>query len=124
MPAYKSYLWSIVFLLTAGIYGAIPTYLIVTYWQWLNSLRFVNGEPIYTLTLFVLFMWIISLIVTLIYIVAMVRAIVQRKSEDLGIPKGVKYFGLISTIIILAFMVVWFILFQQIAFFSLTRPIM
>jgi hypothetical protein len=123
MPAYKGYLWSVVFLLTAVIYGSIPTYLIVTFWQWLNSLTF-NGEPIYTLTLFVLFMWIISLIVTLIYLVAMVRAIVQRKSDDLGIPKGVKYFGLISTLVVIIFMVVWYILFQQIAFFSMTRPIL
>ncbi|NHJ25490.1 MAG: hypothetical protein EAX89_12985 [Candidatus Lokiarchaeota archaeon] len=123
MSSTKGYLWSLTFFLTAAIYGSIPTYLIVTFWQWLNSLTF-DGEPIYTLTLFVLFMWIISLIVTLIYLVAMVRAIIQRKNEDLGIPKGVKYFGLVSTLIIVGFMIVWFILFQQIAFFSMTRPIL
>jgi hypothetical protein len=123
MSSTKGYLWSLTFLLTSAIYGSIPSYLIVTFWQWLNSLTF-DGEPIYTLTLFVLFMWIISLIVTLIYLVAMVRAIIQRKSEDLGIPKGVKYFGLVSTLIIIGFMVVWYILFQQIAFFSMTRPIL
>ncbi|GAH36488.1 unnamed protein product, partial [marine sediment metagenome] len=79
-------------------------------------------EPIYTLSLFVLFLWIVSLLVTLIYIVAMIRAIVQRKSEDLGIPKGVKGFGLVSTIVIIVFMVVWYLLFNQVAFFSMIPP--
>ncbi|MFW9948769.1 MAG: hypothetical protein ACFFKA_01420 [Candidatus Thorarchaeota archaeon] len=122
MSSVKGYLWSFTFFLTAAIYGSIPTYLIVTFWQWLNSLTF-DGEPIYTLTLFVLFMWIISLIVTLIYIVAMVRAIVQRKNNDLGIPKGVKNFGLISAIVVIVYMVIWYVIFHEIAFFSMTRPI-
>jgi hypothetical protein len=122
MSSVKGYLWSLTFFLTAGIYSSIPTYLIITFWPWLNWLTF-NDEPIYTLTLFVLFLWIICLVVSLIYLVAMVRAIVQRKNEDLGIPKGVKYFGLISTLIVIAFMVIWYILFQQIAFFSMTRPV-
>jgi len=73
------------------------------------------------LTLFMLFLWIISLIVTLIYLVAMIRAVVQRKSEDLGIPKGIKYLGLITTVVIITFMIVWYILFQEIAFFTM-RP--
>ena len=118
MSSVKGYLWSIVFLLTAIIYGSIPTYLIVVYWQWLNAFT-IFGEPIYTLTLFMLFLWIISLIVTLIYLVAMIRAIVQRKSEDLGIPKGVKYLGFITTVVIISFMTVWFFLFQEIAFFTM-----
>ena len=120
MSSVKGYLWSIVFLLTAIIYASIPTYLIVVYWQWLNAFT-IFGEPIYTLTLFMLFLWIISLIVTLIYLVAMVRAVIQRKSEDLGIPKGVKYLGLITTVVIITFMTIWSILFQELAFFTM-RP--
>lgn len=122
MSSLKGYLWSVTFLLTAAIYGSIPTYLIVTYWRWLNALTFF-GEPIYTLTLFMLFLWIVSLIITLIYLVAMVRAIVQRKNEDLGIPKGVSYFGLITDIVLIAFMIVWYLIFNQIAFFSMVSPI-
>ena len=121
MSSIKGFAWSFIFLLTFGIYGSIPTYVVFSYWEWLNALRF-DGEPIYTLSLFVLFLWIVSLIVTLIYIVAMIRAIVQRKSEDLGIPKGVKGFGLVSTIVVVVFMVVWYLLFNQVAFFSMIRP--
>jgi len=120
MSSVKGYLWSFVFLLTAIIYVSIPTYLIVVYWRWLNEFT-IFGEPIYTLTLFMLFLWIISLIVTLIYLVAMIRAIVQRKSEDLGIPKGIKYLGLVTTVVIITFMTVWYILFQEVAFFTM-RP--
>ncbi|MFX0031725.1 MAG: hypothetical protein ACFE8V_10305 [Promethearchaeota archaeon] len=122
MSSARGFLWSFVFLLTAGIYGSIPTYLMVEYWQWLNSFT-IDGTPVYTIPLFLLFLWIISLVVTLIYLVAMIRAIVQRKNEDLGIPRGVKGFGLISSIIVIAFMVVWYILFQQIAFFSMISPL-
>jgi hypothetical protein len=118
MSSLKGYLWSIVFFLTAIIYGSIPTYLIVVYWRWLNAFT-LFGEPIYTLTLFMLFLWIISLIVTLIYLVAMIRAILQRKSEDLGIPKGVKYLGVITTVVIITFMIIWYVLFQEIAFFTM-----
>ncbi len=108
----KGILWGIVFFLTAAIYSSIPTYLIVRFWVWLNEL------PVYTLSLFMLFLWIVAIIVVLIYIVAMIRAFIQRKSEDLGIPKGVKGFGLISTVIIIAFMIIWYFIFGQIAFFS------
>jgi len=121
MSSIKGFAWAFVFLLTFGIYSSIPTYLIFSHWEWLNALRF-DEEPIYTLSLFVLFLWIVSLIVTLIYIVAMIRAIVQRKSEDLGIPKGVKGFGLVSTIVVVVFMVVWYLLFNQVAFFSMIPP--
>ena len=121
MSSIKGFAWSVVFLLTAAIYSSIPTHLIFNYWAWLNTLRFA-GEPIYTLLLFVLFLWIVALIVTMIYIVAAIRAIVQRKSEDSGIPKGVYRFGMASTIIIIGYMVVWFILFQKIAFFSMLPP--
>jgi hypothetical protein len=65
-----------------------------------------------------LFLWIVAIIVVLIYLVAMIRAFIQRKNEDLGIPKGVKGFGLISTVIIIIFMVIWYFIFGQIAFFS------
>ena len=115
--ALKGILWSIVFFLTAVIYSAIPTYLIVRFWAWLNTF------PIYTLSLLMLFLWIVSLIVVLIYIVAMIRAIIQRKNEEgLGIPKGVKGFGLVSTAIVLVFMLIWFIIFNQIAFFVMVPP--
>jgi len=116
--AFKGILWGIVFLFTATIYAAIPTYLIVRFWVWLNSF------PVYTLSLFMLFLWIVAIIVVLIYIVAMVRAFIQRNNkEGLGIPKGVKGFGLISTVIVLVFMLVWYLLFRQIAFFSMVPPI-
>lgn len=108
----KGILWGIVFFLTAAIYSSIPTYLIVRFWVWLNEL------PVYTLSLLMLFLWIVAIIVVLIYIVAMIRAFIQRKSEDLGIPKGVKGFGLISTVIITVFMLIWYFIFGQIAFFS------
>ena len=108
----KGILWGIVFFLTAAIYSSIPTYLIVRFWVWLNEL------PVYTLSLLMLFLWIVAIIVVLIYIVAMISAFIQRKSEDLGIPKGVKGFGLISTVIITVFMVIWYFIFGQIAFFS------
>lgn len=115
--ALKGILWSIVFFFTAVIYSAIPTYLIVRYWAWLNTF------PIYTLSLLLLFLWIVSLIVVLIYIVAMIRAIIQRNNEEgLGIPKGVKGFGLFSTAIVLVFMLIWFIIFNQIAFFVMAPP--
>jgi len=91
MSSIKRFAWSFVFLLTAAIYGSIPTHLIFNYWAWLNTLRY-DGEPIYTLLLFVLFLWIVALLITLIYIVAAIRAIVQRKSENSGIPKGVYRF--------------------------------
>ena len=122
MSSLKGYLWSFTFLVAAVIYSSIPTYLIVTYWRWLNALTF-NGEPIYTLTLFMLFLWIVSLIITLIYLVAMVRAIIQRKNEDLGIPKGVSYFGLITDIVVIGFMIVWLLIFHQLPFFSMIAPI-
>jgi len=121
MSSFKGFAWSFVFFLTAAIYGSIPTHLIFNYWAWLNTLRF-DGEPIYTLLLFVLFLWIVALIITLIYIVAAIRAIVQRKSEDTGIPKGVYRFGGVSSVAIVAYMVVWFILFKEIAFFSMLPP--
>ena len=116
--AFKGIAWGFVFFLTAIIYSTIPTYLIVRFWVWLNSF------PVYTLSLFMLFLWIVAIIIVLIYIVAMIRAFVQRNNEEgLGIPRGVKGFGLISTIVIVVFMVIWYILFGQIAFFTMVPPI-
>jgi hypothetical protein len=108
-------------LLTAAIYSSIPTHLIFNYWAWLNTLRFDN-EPVYTLLLFVLFLWIVSLLITLIYIVAAIRAIVQRKSEESGIPKGIFRFGVVSSVGIVAFMITWYIITNKIAFFSMLPP--
>ena len=121
MSSIKGFAWSFVFLLTAVIYLSIPTHLIFNYWAWLNTLLF-DGEPIYTLLLLVLFLWIVALIITLIYIVAMIRAIVQRKNETSGIPKGVYRYGMASTIIVIEYMVIWFIFFNKIAFFSMLPP--
>ena len=112
----KGILWGILFFLTAVIYSSIPTYLIVRFWVWLNSF------PVYTLSLFMLFLWIVAIIIFLIYIVAMISAFIQRKIEDLGIPRGVKGFGLVSTVIITAFMLIWYLIFNQIAFFSMIPP--
>ena len=116
MSSAKGYLWSVVSFLSAAIFGSIPTYLIVTYWQFINSITW-EGQPIYTLTLFILFLWFVSLILTLIYLVAGVRAIVQRKNEDLGIPRGA-----ISSGVVIVFMIIWYILFNEIAFFSAVPP--
>ncbi len=121
MSSSKAYAWSAVFLLTSIIYSSIPTHLIFNYWAWLNTLRF-DGAPVYTLLLFVLFLWIVALLITLIYITALIRVIIQRKNEDTGIPKGVYRFGIGSTVIVISYMVVWIILFNKIAFFSMLPP--
>jgi hypothetical protein len=71
-----------------------------------------------------LFLWIVAIIVVLIYIVAMVRAFIQRNNDEgLGIPKGVKGFGLISTVVMLVFILIWYLIFNQIAFFAMTPPL-
>lgn len=114
---FKGIGWGIIFLITAVVYSTIPTYLIIRFWVWLNSF------PVYTLSLFMLFLWIVAIIIVLIYIVAMIRAFIQRNNEEgLGIPKGVKGFGLVSSIIVLSFMLIWYFIFNQIAFFSMIPP--
>ncbi|GAG82363.1 unnamed protein product [marine sediment metagenome] len=119
----KGILWGIVFFITAIIYYTIPTYLIFTYWIWLNELIDLEGNPIYTFALLALFTYFVTLLVALIYSVATVRAIVQRKNEEgLGIPKGVKWFGFISTMIVVSLMIIWYFLFNEIAIFTLTPP--
>ena len=119
----KGILWGIVFFITAIIYYTVPTYLIFTYWIWLNELIDPEGNPIYTFALLALFTYFVTLLVALIYSVATVRAIVQRNNEEgLGIPKGVKWFGFISTVIVVALMAIWYYLFNEIAIFTLTPP--
>ena len=118
----KGILWSMVFFLSFVIYLVIPTYLIFTFWGYLANYK-VGNKPMYTYALLSLFFYAVSLLVALIYIVAGVRAIVQRKNEDgLGIPKGVKGFGLVSTLIVLSFHLIWYFLFNQIFFLILTPP--
>ncbi len=116
--AWKGIAWSITFLIAGLIFSIIPTYMIVTYWVWLNELKY-NGEPIYTLSLFMLFLWIVCLLISIIYYTAMIRAIVQRKNDDLGISKSIKNIGLITTIFLIGFIVFWFFFTGgEIAFFS------
>jgi glucan phosphoethanolaminetransferase (alkaline phosphatase superfamily) len=119
--AWKGIGWGILFFIDGLIFSTIPTYLIFTHWKWLNSLTY-NGEPIYTFSLFVLFLWIVSILLCIIYFVASVRAIYQRKNEDLGISKGVKIFGAVSAALVIAFMVFWYFFDGSIAFFSWQPP--
>ncbi|TXT60408.1 MAG: conserved membrane protein of unknown function [Promethearchaeota archaeon] len=122
VKAYKGILWAFVFLISGVIFGVIPTYLIVRYWVWLNQIT-IDGQIVYTFALFALFLWFVTLLLTLIYLAAMVRSVLQRKNEEgLGIPKGVKYFGLATDLIIIAFVVIWYLLFDEIAFFSMSPP--
>ena len=121
--AEKGILWGIVFFVTAIVYYTVPTYLIFTYWIWLNEIVDPEGRPIYTFALLALFTYFVTLLVALIYSVATVRAIVQRKNkEGLGIPKGVKGFGLVSTTIVVSLMVIWYFLFNEIAIFTWAPP--
>lgn len=121
MGVIKGILWGIAFFLTSAIYITIPTYLIVVFWIPLNEFT-VEGRPVYTLALFAIFVLIVTIIVSVIYFVAMLRAFIQRKNEDLGIPKGVKRFGIVSDVIVISIMIVWYLFFNEIAFFSLKPP--
>ena len=115
----KGVLWGILYALTAAIFITIPTKLIVNYWVWLNDLTF-NGEPIYTLALFMLFLYLLAILISAIYVAATLRAFIQRKNPDLGISRGVRGFAIVSTSIVVGFMIIWFILTGgQIAFFSI-----
>ena len=105
--AWKGITWSITFFIVGLIYSLIPTYMIVTYWVWLNELTF-NNEPIYTLSLFMLFLWIVCILISIIYYTAMIRAIIQRKNDDLGISKSIKNVGLITAMFLIGFIVFWF----------------
>ena len=119
--AWKGIGWGVLFLIDGLIFSIIPSYLIITHWKWLNSLTY-NGEPIYTFSLFMLFLWIVSILISIIYFVAAARAIYQRKNEDLGISKGVKIFGAVSAALIIAFMIFWYFFDGTIAFFSWEAP--
>ncbi|MFX1274985.1 MAG: hypothetical protein ACFFBP_10190 [Promethearchaeota archaeon] len=119
---FKGILWGVVYGLTATIYLLIPTKLIVTYWIPLNSFT-IEGQEIYTVALLTLFLYIISLIISAIYVAAMFRAFLQRKNPDLGIPNGVQWVGAVTTISIIAFMIFWFFFTNgQIAFLSMEAP--
>ena len=121
--ALKGILWSLAFFLTAIIFIAIPTYLIFEFWKLLNVLVDPEGRPIYTFALFAIFLFIVSLLVAAIYLVAGVRAIVQcRNKEGLGISKGVKGFGLVVDLLVIALFATWFYLFGEIAVFSWGSP--
>ncbi|MGQ4874451.1 MAG: hypothetical protein ACP6IY_10315 [Promethearchaeia archaeon] len=119
--AIKGILWGIVFFFTAIIYFLIPTYLIVEFWAFLATLE-IEGQPVYTYAMMVFILWTITLIIGLIYVVAMLRAFIQRKNDDLGIPKGVKGFGLVSVLFFGSIFIIWYLLFNELAFFSLKAP--
>lgn len=124
MPFLKGILWSLVFFLTAIILLVIPTFLIFEWWKFLNILVDPEGRPIYTFALFAIFLYIVSLLVSLIYFVACVRAIVQcRNKEGLGIPKGVKWFGLVVDLLIIALFALWYYFFREIAVSTWRSPI-
>ena len=119
----KGILWSFVFIITTLIFIVIPTYLIFEWWAFLNILVDLEGEPIYTFALFAVFLYCVSVLVALIYAVATVRALVQCTNEEgLGIPKGVKGFGLVVDLIIIAFFLIWYYFFGAIAVFSWNAP--
>lgn len=121
---FKGIMWGFIYGLTAIIYLAIPLKLIWTYWIPLNNLTLL-GKEIYTVALLALFIYIITIIIGAIYIAAMFRAFFQRKNPDLGIPKGVQGVGLVTSIGVTAFMIIWFIITGgQIAFFSMMAPIL
>ena len=118
----KGILWGILYALTATIFVSIPTKLIFTYWVALNELTY-NGEPIYTLALFMLFLYLLAILISAIYVAATCRAFMQRKNPDLGISRGVRGFAVVSTSIVIGFMIIWFFLTGgQIAFFSMMPP--
>ena len=118
MGSMKGILWGIAFLLSALFYFAIPTKIIVTYWVDLATLTDVEGKPVYTYAIFFVFVWILTLLIGLIYLTAMMRSFIQRKNEDLGVPRAVKGFGLVSVIIWTALYVLWYVFFNSILFFS------
>ncbi len=119
--AMKGILWGLLFFLTAAILISIPTKLVVTYYAYLATFVY-QGEPVYTLAMLIVFLFIVAELVALIYIVAGLRAIVQRNSEDMGISKGIYWFGTFVSAFVVIFMVLWYIFTGDIAFFTLTAP--
>ncbi|MHA1723652.1 MAG: hypothetical protein ACTSYC_00325 [Promethearchaeota archaeon] len=119
--AWKGISWGIIFLLGGLIFLVIPTYLIVTFWIFLNEIT-ISGNPVYTYALFTIFIYIICILVGAIFITAMFRAFIQRKNPDLGIPKGVKRAALITDVFVIVIIVLVYLLTGSIAFFSLKPP--
>jgi len=122
--ALKGILWSLAFFLTAISLITISSFLIFEWWKFLNILVDPEGKPIYTFALFAIFLYIVSLLVALIYFVACIRALVQcRNKEGLGIPKGVKGFGLVLDILVIALFALWYYFFGVLAVFSWRSPV-
>ena len=118
----KGISWGVLHAITAVIFLSIPLKLIWTYWIPLNNLELLGNE-IYTVALLVLFLYIITIIISAIYFAAMFRAFFQRRNSDLGIPRGVQWVSVITSVSVIGFMVFWFIITGgQIAFFSMTYP--
>ena len=119
MAGTKGILWGLIFLLTAIIMITIPTYLIFNWWVPLNEIVDpIEGKPVYTVALLAVFGWIVTIVIFLIYVAATCRAFVQRKNEDMGISRGVKGFGAVVDLIIISIMILWYVFFQELAFFS------
>jgi len=122
--ALKGILWSLAFFLTAISLITISSFLIFEWWKFLNILVDPEGKPIYTFALFAIFLYIVSLLVALIYFVACIRALVQcRNKEGLGIPKGVKGFGLVLDILVIALFALWYYFFGVLAVFTWRSPV-
>ena len=112
IPAKKAYqlkgiLWGVIHGITAVIFLLIPLKLIWFYWIPLNNLKLLGNE-IYTVALLVLFLYIITIIISAIYFAAMFRAFFQRKNPDLGIPRGVKWVSIITIVSVIGFMIFWY----------------
>ncbi|MHA1805224.1 MAG: hypothetical protein ACTSU4_11970 [Promethearchaeota archaeon] len=119
--AWRGITWGLIFLMGGLIFLVIPTYLVVTFWVFLNEIT-INGNPVYTYALFAIFLYIICILVGAIFITAMIRAFIQRNNPDLGIPNGVKGAALITDIIVIGIMVLVYFFTGSIAFFSLKPP--
>jgi len=122
----KGWLWGFLFLYTAFIVFSVPTKLIFTYWISLNEIVNDKGQAIYTYALFAVFGYVVMIIISAVYLTAAVRAFVQSSkpvdTPSFGISKGVKTVGIVISIIYTLFMIIWFLLFQQIAIYSLPLP--
>lgn len=81
-------LLGILFLGTAAFYLVWVTWFIFAYWAVLSASA--------TLALFIVMMYVLSILVGLIYVAAMGRCFYNAKTGDLGISKGVKIYGLVS----------------------------
>ncbi len=122
----KGILWGLLFGFTGFIYLSIPTKLIFTYWLWLNAIVDFEGNAIYTYALFAVFGYVVAEIVAFVYFTAMVRAFAQSNkpvdTPSYGISYGVKKVAIITSLLFIILMVTWYIIFQQIAIYSLDFP--